>query len=228
MIDQKGSFHFGEAIVDNFGHICRLNTSVDVGIDAWIELVDANRSATGTYVPVQIKSTQDENEKDKVTHYIDDKHKIYWLQHRIPVVFAHVNVKKNRILIKDISIDNLERTDTQWKIDLSNDDELSIIGTRLFSRLARPHPNNLLYTRLRKLRGELQTYYIINHGTPELVNGMLEIDHIKDQLRTLLRVAQIDIPMYGHEICIDIQSQLSVATRLKSIWSQAHIEDTFY
>ncbi|WP_218831251.1 DUF4365 domain-containing protein, partial [Acetobacter fabarum] len=224
-IDQVGIHYFSMMTTKILGHICRLNTSTDVGIDAWIELVDGNRMATGTYIAAQIKSTENADKKTSVTHYIDENHKEYWINHSIPVIFVDVNIDENRILIKDISQRNLVQTDTQWKITLTEDDELSKVGSNLFSSLARPHPSDPLRSKLRELQILLNDYSYVPVMVAEMADGLQVINRTITELAQLLNMANIDTARYGREIRSDIEIQIGRALNIKTEWSYYYTSD---
>ncbi|GBQ94518.1 MULTISPECIES: DUF4365 domain-containing protein [Gluconobacter] len=224
-IDQVGIHYFSMMTTKVLGHICRLNTSTDVGIDAWIELVDGNRMATGTYVAAQIKSSENTDEKNSITHYIDEKHKEYWLNHSIPVVFVDVNIDKNCILIKDISQRNLVQTNTRWKITLTEDDELSKVGRDLFSRLARPHPSDPLRSKLRELQIVLNDYSYVPAMVADMADGLQVIGRTIMELTQLLDMANLDTARYGREIRSDIEIQIFRALNIKTEWSYYYTSD---
>ena len=156
---------------------------------------------------------------------IRDWHNEYWINHSIPVIFVDVNIKKNCILIKDISQRNLVQTDTQWKITLTEDDELSKVGSDLFSRLARPHPSDPLRSKLRELQILLNDYSYVPVMVAEMADGLQVINRTITELAQLLNMANIDTARYGREIRSDIEIQIGRALNIKTQWSYYYTSD---
>ncbi|MEQ8391841.1 MAG: DUF4365 domain-containing protein [Thalassospira sp.] len=130
--DQTGIHFFAYSITKHFRHICRLNTGLDVGIDAEIEIVDQG-DATGQYFRVQIKSTSDDVSSGK-TYYIGEDHTAYWQRNMCPVIFCVVDVVRDKIYSKLISNESLRKTSTQYALDFSASDILDVsLAGKLFN-----------------------------------------------------------------------------------------------
>ncbi len=70
------------------GVIFRETSNIDVGIDAQIELVDANGVATGKLSGIQIKSGDSfvDIETQKFTLQAKQRHYEYWTRYTLPVI----------------------------------------------------------------------------------------------------------------------------------------------
>lgn len=88
-------------VIKLFGFPCRL-ISIDLGIDAEIEIINDNAKSTGEFLKCQIKTTQTKNN----FVYVQERHLIYWNSINIPVIVFLVHLNTEKIFwhcIKDIS-----------------------------------------------------------------------------------------------------------------------------
>lgn len=198
VIDQAGIHFLSFRITRELGHICRLNQGPDVGIDAMVEIV-SGREAIGAYVALQIKSTSDIDLKKDFTHYVDERHKAYWLAHPIPVVFAVVNYEQGKIWLKQVTVDSLVATDKHWKIEFGDPEEFSTSGSGLFQRLARPNPSDPIMRRLHRIAATLKPYGDSVHigGQEACAEGLHLMAETTRELQTLRQFAELDRARYG-------------------------------
>jgi len=101
IIGDAGEHLVAAKIIKLFGFACRL-ISIDLGIDAEIEIINNEEKSTGEFLKCQIKTTL----KEDYHVYIQEKHLIYWNSVNIPVIVFLVHLKSEKIFwhcIKDLS-----------------------------------------------------------------------------------------------------------------------------
>jgi hypothetical protein len=106
-------------VADELKWICRPQPIHDLGIDAHIELLSANKLGTGRLLAVQIKcgnSYLAEKEKDGFVHRGKLKHLNYWMQHSLPVILVLCNPETGECWWREITAGTVERTDEAWKL----------------------------------------------------------------------------------------------------------------
>ncbi|WP_084073279.1 DUF4365 domain-containing protein [Noviluteimonas dokdonensis] len=81
---------------------CRLQ-SVDLGVDAEIEVCDEQNCATGNVVKVQVKSFETLPSANKHDVYVDSSDISYWQRFSVPTIVVCVDLKSRRIYWKPIS-----------------------------------------------------------------------------------------------------------------------------
>ncbi len=123
-----GEHYFAYWIINNFNYPCRL-LDKDLGIDAKIEIVDADQNTTGEFIFVQIKSS----DTDPVKHNIKLRHLLYWESISIPVILVGIDLSTDDIYWLHINEENvlekykkraLNNKDNDTTINISNDGEL--------------------------------------------------------------------------------------------------------
>ncbi len=96
-----GEFFFAYKIASVLKWPCRL-FDIDIGIDAQIEIIDADRSSTGRFVAFQIKATSSE-EMD--SRYISERQLAYWRELELPVFVVLVNLSQETMYLHRITTD---------------------------------------------------------------------------------------------------------------------------
>jgi len=101
-------------IMKLLGWPCRL-LSIDLGINAEVEVCNAQSESTGDIIRLQIKSTDSHDGGDRLTIYTDERHVNYWKNYCAPVVFVGVDLKTETVFWRQItSLGNYD-TDGQSK-----------------------------------------------------------------------------------------------------------------
>ena len=91
-IGNAGAFKFGELVTRMFRWPVRfVDESTDVGVDAEIELCDANGNATGKLIKAQIKSTDFNPNTGNSKYYLKSEDLEYLCQLTIPVIIVYVD-----------------------------------------------------------------------------------------------------------------------------------------
>ena len=101
IIGDAGEHLLVAKVIKLFGFPCRL-TTIDIGIDAEIEIINNELKSTGEFLKCQVKTTL----SDHYTIYIQKKHIEYWNSVNIPLVVFLVHLHTEKIYwhcIKDIS-----------------------------------------------------------------------------------------------------------------------------
>lgn len=92
IIGDAGEHLLAAKVIKYFGFPCRL-INIDIGIDAEIEIIDANYKSTGQFIKAQVKTTTTE-----VFHlFIDEKHLKYWNMMHFPAVIFLVHLHTENI-----------------------------------------------------------------------------------------------------------------------------------
>ncbi|QGL80598.1 hypothetical protein GPNADHDJ_00179 [Stenotrophomonas maltophilia] len=118
---------------------CRLQ-SVDLGIDAELEICDQQCSATGNVVKLQIKSFQELPGSQSHNVYVDDSDIDYWQRFSVPTIIVCVDLKNEKVYWKPISATEAYASggaSRRITFDLS-EDELKAEATSKISSLASP------------------------------------------------------------------------------------------
>lgn len=133
IIGDAGEHLLAARIIKLFGYPCRLN-SIDIGIDAEIELIDRNFKSTGGFIKCQIKTTTDSS---KMALYLEEKHLSYWNSMSIPVVIFLVHLHTEQIFWHCVDkIDTYEKSDSGYKIHFDSTQGLKSENKDRFDEIA--------------------------------------------------------------------------------------------
>jgi hypothetical protein len=103
------------------GWIFRTKPVTDVGIDAEIEMVNANQQATGRLLSVQIKCGPSYLDERTETAYIyrgDREHLNYWIDNSLPVLLILVDPSIKACYWVEVTSSSAEQTKKGWKIEV--------------------------------------------------------------------------------------------------------------
>ncbi len=95
-IGNAGAFKFGEKITRMFGWPVRfVDESVDVGVDAEIEVCDLEGNATGQLIKAQIKSTEFNPDIGGQKLYLKPNDLEYLKNLTVPVIVVYVDISSH-------------------------------------------------------------------------------------------------------------------------------------
>lgn len=123
--------------ISRAGHVFRLNTGLDFGIDGRIEILregkDGNLLATGREIAVQSKRGRTVAQRTRYgyTHYFSAAHRNYWLGHSLPVILAHSSEDEDVVRWAAVTDDAVRATKHGYAIDLSIGSNLATAGAEL-------------------------------------------------------------------------------------------------
>lgn len=133
IIGDAGEYLLASRIIKLFGYPCRLY-SIDIGIDAEIELIDCNYKSTGKFVKCQIKTTVDSS---KTSLFIDKKHIKYWNSIDIPVVVFLVHLETEEIFWHCVDdVDSYKESTSGFKIEFNTNNTLKKENKEKFDEIA--------------------------------------------------------------------------------------------
>ena len=95
-----GEYFAAYTLTKNLGWPCRLY-GMDIGVDAELEVLDAQRSSTGDIIKVQIKTFDSAGAEPAV--YVDDRHIDYWKRFCLPVIICCVELSTECVYWKQIT-----------------------------------------------------------------------------------------------------------------------------
>jgi len=107
-------------VFDEMEWIFREQPIADVGIDAIVEVVN-DGFPEGSLIALQIKSGKGNFHacaNGDYTYYMTHVHKYYWLNYDLPVILCGYIPEKKAIYWRYISMENIQATPTNWKIEL--------------------------------------------------------------------------------------------------------------
>jgi hypothetical protein len=116
--ERVGVNEVARIVVGDLGWIFREQPIVDMGIDAQIELVTHDKTATGQLIGVQIKTGAGNFHEtaDAYVYYGDIDHLDYWTGHSLPVILvAHLPEARDTLWVV-VSESGVERTKKGWKL----------------------------------------------------------------------------------------------------------------
>lgn len=120
-------------VIKLFGYPCRLN-SIDIGIDAEIELIDDNFKSTGKFIKCQIKTTK---LSDKSSLFLAEKHIKYWNSISVPVVIFLVHLDTEEIFWHCVdNIESYEKSASGYKIEFDSTQILKEDNKEKFDEIA--------------------------------------------------------------------------------------------
>ena len=108
----------------DMGWIFRQQTVSDRGIDAEIEILDADGDATGRLIALQIKTGPSFLTKQTETGFVfrgKNRHLSYWRRHSLPVVLVLHDPDANLSYWQYVEEKNVQKTDKAWKIEVPFD-----------------------------------------------------------------------------------------------------------
>jgi len=128
LIDQQGIGFISQ----QFARIgCVLNEYTrETGIDAIIEIREANYTGSGKFVAVQLKSGDSFFANETNDHYVvymDETHIDYWLKCYLPIIFIIFSPSQNKAYWTKIDKNTLIRTRVQFKIVVPKENDISLI-----------------------------------------------------------------------------------------------------
>lgn len=108
------------------GWIFRVQPTVDMGIDAHIELV-SDKNPTGKLLGVQIKTgaSHFQEKDDSLVYYGTLTHLDYWLSHSLPVILVAHLPNSNETFWVHVNETTTERTGKAWKISIPKNQPLN-------------------------------------------------------------------------------------------------------
>lgn len=95
-----GEYFAAYTLTKSLGWPCRLY-GVDLGVDAELEILDAQGLSTGDIIKVQIKTFDSAGADPAV--YVDDRHIDYWKRFCLPVIICCVELSAERVFWKQIT-----------------------------------------------------------------------------------------------------------------------------
>jgi hypothetical protein len=130
-----------DIVADDLKWICRPQPTHDLGIDAQVESLSAERKGTGRLVAVQIKCGETffaERESNGFVYRGELKHLHYWVQHSLPVILVICHPKTKECWWQEITPGTVECTEKAWKLVVpfaqrfhsTSKDALQTIGNR--------------------------------------------------------------------------------------------------
>jgi hypothetical protein len=128
-VEREGVAWISHLVTSELGWIFREQPTVDVGIDAHLEVVDSAAStATGQLLGVQIKSGL--SYFRSATHggwwfTCNAAHASYWLGHSLPVLVMLYNPKTRKVYWQHVSNHTAVSTGKAWKVLVPEDQELN-------------------------------------------------------------------------------------------------------
>jgi hypothetical protein len=121
LVGDMGEHFFAYKIFDLFGWPCRLY-GIDIGIDAEIEVLDADRRSIGKIIKVQVKSTNVAGSKNELA--LDARHVRYWNNLSIPLIVCWVDLKRKKIFWKQVTKEFQSKDKKPHKIRFTDRDLL--------------------------------------------------------------------------------------------------------
>ncbi|AZQ70283.1 DUF4365 domain-containing protein [Streptomyces luteoverticillatus] len=141
-LEREGVTWISHLVTRELGWVFREQPTVDVGIDAHLEVVDGTTSkATGQLLAVQIKAGLSyfaSPTEDGWWFVGDTAHIEYWLGHSLPVLVMLYNPETQRVYWQHVSRQTAFSTGKGWKIHVPVTQELSAQSVVEIQPLARP------------------------------------------------------------------------------------------
>lgn len=116
IIGDIGELTVAKAFIKYFRWPCRQQT-MDVGIDAEVEVTDQDTNATGKVIKIQVKATMEPFKDGKNTIYPEREHIDYWKQVAVPVLLCVVSLATDEILWKVIDPNDDYTTEKGAKVE---------------------------------------------------------------------------------------------------------------
>lgn len=133
-------------IKKEFSWIFREQVKNDLGLDAYIEIIDDSRQGTGRVLAAQIKSGPSYFSEEHENGYIfrgEKKHLNYWLNHSLPVIIILCDLEASTCRWVEVNRSNTTELDVGWKIVVPKSQYLEILQKEKLIQIAgRPqHPD---------------------------------------------------------------------------------------
>lgn len=143
---------------------------IDLGVDAEIEILDANGASTSDIVKLQIKTFDSISSTESKKIYVSPEHIGYWKKFCLPIVVVCVDLKNEKIYWKPVTATESYNSCGQSNvisIDLVKD-ELSPGSKSQFVRLVTPEGSKNIEELLNKAR---QQYEDLQNQSTYAVDG---------------------------------------------------------
>lgn len=161
--DQSGTNMLGFVVSEELGWIQRPQPFYDVGIDSIIEEV-VDGMPKGRFIAVQLKSGRSHFSigKNKLTIYISNVHKIYWLGLNIPIILVGYIPGFDYLVWEEISECTLKRTPTKWKLEIPQSKKLNKKSIEYLTSILNSSKKGLILPNLRDENNKLDIETILN------------------------------------------------------------------
>lgn len=157
-VEKKGVAAVETAVREGLGFIFRLIPDQDFGVDGLIEVVNQETGeVTGKLIGVQIKARRSDSQHktdDGRVLYIKRSTGNYWRGYSLPVVVALVHTPTGRVFWTVADDENLEETDTQYKLLVPESQPLDSTATEAIRDLA-TRPSTKLRSELDSITEEI-------------------------------------------------------------------------
>ncbi|MBB1332423.1 MULTISPECIES: DUF4365 domain-containing protein [unclassified Pseudoalteromonas] len=124
------------------GWLFREQSIHDYGIDAQVEITDANYP-TGDLIAIQIKSGLSFFKEEILNSYVfrtTSKHIEYWANHTLPVILVLYHPKQDKLYWQVINDQTVTSTGKDWKVHIPKTNELNDQSFFQLSKLIQPEP----------------------------------------------------------------------------------------
>ena len=137
-----GEYFAVHKITKVLGWPCRLY-GVDLGVDAELEILDADGISHGDIIKVQIKAIEPDAGKENapvLSVYVDERHIAYWQQFCLPVIVCCVDLSAEQVYWKQITATEAFRSRGDSR-KVSFDRQLDLVSSAMKPDLERlVHP----------------------------------------------------------------------------------------
>jgi hypothetical protein len=127
------------AIHDELKWIFRVKRKLDVGVDGEIELVNADREATGRLIAAQVKcgdSYLSKRSRDGIWYHGEISHLNYWLGHSLAVIIIICDPHNRHCYWAEVSAATVVRLRKGWKLKVLYRNRLNADATWQLEELA--------------------------------------------------------------------------------------------
>jgi hypothetical protein len=152
---EKGRIIVEDVIQNSLNWLFREIVKADLGIDAFVEIIDDSKKTTGKIFAVQIKCGHSyflESDQDGYVYRGELKHLNYWLSLPIPTVLIMCNPDPRICHWAHITPANARRSPLGWKVTVPFDQTLDLENKINLNLIVRsPQPSDVIPLSLYKL-----------------------------------------------------------------------------
>jgi len=184
--ERIGVFTTGLVFTKDLKWIFREQPIVDVGIDALVEEVKSG-NPTGKFIAVQIKTGEGNfhSKNDSLVLYVSKIHYNYWLNTNIPIiVVAHIP-ENDLTTWEHISDKTLQKTKTQWKLEIPKSKLLSEKSIEELSKIIQSEIQDDFEHRLLKNEVSAEEIYEIEKDFSFFKNSVTNLISISNYLEKM-------------------------------------------
>lgn len=193
-------------IAKNLKWVFREQTKNDFGIDAYIEIIDENKSATGRLIAAQIKCGESyfrEQTEEEIIFRGKLEHINYWINYALPVILIVCNPRDEICYWVEVTHSNATILKDGWKISIPKKQILSVESKEILREIAgAPMHKDIIEVLLfkflyEKYKNDIRICHLIDE--PRDFHGLSYLANIKNEF-VFIGLHYVTFNLFNYEV----------------------------